>query len=240
MILLIRVALLEKYDGGNNCFDLKRRFEALSGEPCLLLNHTQVTTGLLGTLKPRAVVMSGFGTSFAEFDLGTFRPLDDLVKRSDIPILALCGSHQLLAHLYNYDIDQVKALPDEPMRRLRPGEPDLGSDGYFREQGFYPVRILKDDPLFRGIPNPVMVRQAHYCEVKTLPEGFELLASTDACKVQAMRHRTRPVYGTQFHPEAYVDRYPDGRAIMRNFFSIAGIVHPEGPPHTCPTGTAPG
>jgi GMP synthase (glutamine-hydrolysing) len=91
------------------------------------------------------------------------------------------------------------------------------------EQGFYPVRIVKDDPLFEGVPDPFVVRQSHYCEVKTLPEAFELLASSEECRIQAMKHKTRLIYSTQFHPEGYVENYPDGRTILCNFFGMAGI-----------------
>ena len=223
MVLLIRVEVLEKYDAGSNVFDQKRRLERLSGQPCLVLSHTQIALESVRSLKPRAIVMSGFGTSFSEFDTKAFWPLDDLVKHTDTPLLAICGSHQLLAHLFNHDIRRVAHLSDEPMRNLLPGECDLGGDGFFREQGFYPVDIVKSDPLFDGLANPFLVRQSHYCEVKTLPDDFELLASTQACRIQAMKHKTKLMYGTQFHPEAYVERYPDGRTILCNFFRIAGI-----------------
>jgi len=224
MILLIRVEVLDKYDSGSNVFDQKRRLERLSGRPCLVLSHTQIALESVQSLKPRAIVMSGFGTSFSEFDAKTFWPLDDLVKLTDLPLLAICGSHQLLAHLFNYDVRRVGHLSDEPMRRLRPGEPDLDGNGFFREQGFHPVHIVKPDPLFDGLANPFFVRQSHYCEVKKLPDDFELLASTQSCRIQAMKHKTRLLYGTQFHPEGYVERYPDGKTILRNFLTIAGVL----------------
>ena len=223
MILFIRVELLDKYDGGNNSFHLKRRFEELSGEPCLLLNHTQITPELVQELNPRAILMSGFGTSFQKFDIKTFWPLDDLIKHTEIPVLAFCGSHQLLGFLYNHNIKQIERLSDEPMRKLNPGEYDLGTNGYFMELGFYPVRIVKEDSLFDELSNPFIVRQSHYCEVKALPEEFELLASTDECRIQAMKHKAKLIYSTQFHPEAYVDHYPDGKTVLCNFFRIAGV-----------------
>jgi hypothetical protein len=44
--------------------------------------------------------------------------------------------------------------------------------------------------------------------------------------IEAMRHRTRPLYGVQFHPERYTDDHPDGRAILANFFRLADHVRP--------------
>jgi len=224
--VLIRVELLEKYDGGNNLFHVKRRIEAISGEPCLLIHHTQATLELIEGLRPRAIVMSGFGTSFQDFDVREFWPLDDLVKNADVPIIGFCGSHQLIAFMYDLDLRRVEHLRDEPMRRLRPGEPDLSEShpGYFKEIGYYPVEIVKDDPIFEGLKSPIIVRQSHYCEVKKLPEEFELLATGGECRIQAMRHRERLIYTTQFHPEGYTERYPDGKIIIRNFLRIAGVI----------------
>jgi GMP synthase (glutamine-hydrolysing) len=101
--------------------------------------------------------------------------------------------------------------------------------GIFSEYGFHYVQKVEDDPLLAGIPDPFFVREWHTCEVKTLPPEFVLLASNENCRVQAMRHRSRLLYGTQFHPEAYVEAYPHGRTILRNFFRLAGLSIQEEP-----------
>jgi GMP synthase (glutamine-hydrolysing) len=59
-----------------------------------------------------------------------------------------------------------------------------------------------------------------------LPEDFVRLAASEICAIEAMRHRTRPLYGVQFHPERYTDDHPDGRAILANFFRLAGLGRP--------------
>jgi len=55
-------------------------------------------------------------------------------------------------------------------------------------------------------------------EIKKLPLGFKLLASTPECRIQAMRHLHRPIVSVQFHPEQYTDRFPDGKRMPENFF----------------------
>jgi anthranilate/para-aminobenzoate synthase component II len=42
--------------------------------------------------------------------------------------------------------------------------------------------------------------------------------------VQAMRHRRKPIYGTQFHAENWPPAYRHGETLMRNFFRIVGLV----------------
>ena len=131
--------------------------------------------------------------------------------------------------MFNQGFRNLSELQDEMMRPLHPGEPDVTEPsadavGYFSEEGFYPVKTLQSDPLFDHLPDPFIVRQSHYAEIKTLPPDFDLIATNDHCRIQAMKHKTRPLYGTQFHPEYYIDAYPHGRTILENFFRMAGIL----------------
>jgi GMP synthase-like glutamine amidotransferase len=210
---------------GNTCLQHKLRFEELSGEPCLIARHKDFRPQLLAELRPTAVVMGGFGRSFDTFGRRHLIGISDAVKRTPVPTLGICGSHQLIAMLFNGNIRRAGKLRDEPMRKLRAGEADLQPSyhpGYFKETGFHHVRVVKDDSLFAGLNGEFVCLEAHYCEVKKLPKGFELLASTDECQVQAYRHPKKPLYGVQFHPEGYTDHYPDGRKVLESFFRLAG------------------
>ena len=114
------------------------------------------------------------------------------------------------------------------MRRLSPGEPQIGgvtatTAGWFCEQGYYCVDAVQADPLLAGLPNPFTVRESHYCEIKVLPAEFEVIATNANCPIQAMKHRSRPLYSTQFHPESWEEEYPHGRQILLNFFRLAGL-----------------
>ena len=230
MIIWVRVETLAKYEAGNGDFNLKRKFEQVSGEPCLVLHMSQATLELVGELKPRALLLSGCGTWFRDFDVREFYVFEDLVRAfPEMPALAFCGSHQLLGFMYNRGFRSLERVQDQPMRRLLPGEPQVGmvsadSAGFFTEQGFYPIQIVKPDPLFADLPNPVVVRESHTCEIKQLPEEFELIATNENCRIQAMKHRSHPLWSTQFHPEAWQDEYPHGRQILANFFRLAGII----------------
>ena len=231
MILWVRVETVAKYEAGDGDFQLKRRCEQLSGDPCLVLHMSQAGPDLVRSLAPRALLLSGCGTWFRDFDVREFYVFEDLVRAfPQIPTLAFCGSHQLLGFMYNHGFRNLKRVEDEPMRRLRPGEAQVGmvnadSAGFFVEQGFYPIQVVKPDPLFADLPDPFMVRESHTCEIKQLPAEFELIAANENCRVQAIKHRTRPLWSTQFHPEAWQDEYPHGRQILTNFFRLAGSIH---------------
>ncbi len=208
-----------------SAFEHKLRFEQLSGSPCLMVRYPWITPEAASHYPFRAVIISGFGHGWDEMEMTELYGLYDLLHSTELPVLGICGGHQLVAHAFTEDFRVVQTLHDEPMRRLQPGEADWEPDyqpGYFVEKGMQPVRVVHPDPLFAGLPEVLYLRQAHYCEVKQLSPDFRLLASNDHCRLQAMRHRHRPIYSVQFHPEAYTEYYPHGREILSNFFQMAG------------------
>jgi GMP synthase (glutamine-hydrolysing) len=83
------------------------------------------------------------------------------------------------------------------------------------ESGDLEVDVVKQDPIFDGIPATFTVKQMHNDSV-TLPENFELLATSKTCKVQLMKHKQNPLYTCQFHPEFYNTR------LIHNFLQLCG------------------
>jgi len=206
---------LENYRKSKSWYDVRDTLEGLAEDTGLVVHYKQVSPSLLEALKPWAICHSGCSTRFEDYDVLQQTEYRDVIRTSAIPQLGLCGGHQLVATFFGSRIG--------PMRRLRADEPDLAPyrAGYFKEWGMYPVRILKRDPLFKGFGKTIRVQEYHFCEVKKLGPELELLASTRDCRVQAFRHRDKPVYGTQFHPESATDTYPDGRKVLKNFFALA-------------------
>jgi GMP synthase-like glutamine amidotransferase len=200
----------------------KARFERLSGAVCLLFHFTQVDRALLERLRVRAVILSGHSTLIDDYDPDTLAPLVEIIRDTPVPILGLCGGHQLIGRAFG--------VAPAPMGRLAPGEADPWptlAPGMRKEWGPSRVRISAEDSLFAGLDETVVVEQRHFWELKTAPAGFVRLAASDACPIQAIRHGGRPLYGVQFHPELYSERHPDGRIILSNFFRLAGFPAPR-------------
>jgi GMP synthase (glutamine-hydrolysing) len=90
-----------------------------------------------------------------------------------------------------------------------------------REFGRTDLTISNGSPLFRGVPRRTSVWMSHGDKVETASREFEVLAATRNCANAAVRHRTRPIYGVQFHPE--VAHTPQGGRMIRNFlFDVCG------------------
>ena len=104
---------------------------------------------------------------------------------SGVPVLGICLGAQVLAHVTG---GTVTASSGET------------------EHGSCPVALLApaaDDPLFAGLTGYEELRmiQNHRDSITTLPPGAVLLATSDACRVQAFRVGAA-AWGVQFHPEA--------------------------------------
>lgn len=229
MYIFVTFTEKESYYKSGPSGQTKARLEEASGERCLIVPYQEISMKVVRELSPRAIAMSGFGRHFQDRKIEWFFGANEVLHHANLPIICFCGSHQLMGFCFNHDITKLKVLRDQPMRKLRPNEhwprrpctdPNYDLSGYFVADGFLPVWRVKDDPIFAGLPRTMIMRCSHYCEVKKLPKDFVLLASGPHCKIEAMRHKTRPLYGTQFHPEAYEIPFLHGKILLRNFAQI--------------------
>src|SRR3972149_6664890 len=122
----------------------------------------------------------------------------EYLARAEVPILGICAGHQFMALHLGGDAKAAKV-------------PEFGK-----------TRLVVDaeNTLFEGLPREFEVWESHNDEVAALPKGFELLAHSENCGVQAMRSRDRPLFGVQFHPE--VEHTQFGYDIFRNFLKACG------------------
>jgi anthranilate synthase/aminodeoxychorismate synthase-like glutamine amidotransferase len=78
--------------------------------------------------------------------------------------------------------------------------------------------------LFQGLPVPLTVTRYHslVTDPASLPEELEVVAWSDpeeyGREIQAVRHRTHPVWGVQFHPESYFSQ--GGKQLLENFLKL--------------------
>jgi GMP synthase (glutamine-hydrolysing) len=82
------------------------------------------------------------------------------------------------------------------------------------EFGLSRLRVIEEDDLFKGLPKEFSVWESHNDEVKEAP-NFTVLALSENCRIQAVKHWHKPLYGVQFHPE--VNNTEHGEEILRNF-----------------------
>ena len=205
----------------NEFLERARNIGEAVGVRCIPVHYLDFSLDWLRRHQVRAFFISGNTPDWVEYDWERFKPLQAAVRSGEYPVMGFCGGHQLIGITFG--------APCGPLGPLEPGETDLMPDyhpGMRKEKGYLPLQICAPGhPLFDGFPpsGPVIM-ESHYWEIKTLPERFRLLASTDWCRIQVMQHEQMPIYSTQGHPEAYTPQYPDGKWLIRNFARVTGII----------------
>jgi GMP synthase (glutamine-hydrolysing) len=113
-----------------------------------------------------------------------------------VPVLGICYGAQLTARVFGGRIDKSNK----------------------REYGRARLQKQKDDVLLKGVADQSQVWMSHSDSITVLPDGFEILATTESIPVAGFKktgNDTRPLYGIQFHPEVY--HSTEGKKIIQNF-----------------------
>lgn len=135
--------------------------------------------------------------------------IKDIVKQ--LPVLGICYGAQLTAKTYGGRVEKSSK----------------------REYGRASMSVNDDtDVLMQGVSTKSQVWMSHGDSILELPEGFEVLATTDSIPVAAFRNKqdTNPLYGLQFHPEVY--HSTEGKQILKNFLvNICGCAQDWTPAH---------
>ena len=204
--MTVRTLLIDNYDSFTyNLYSLL--CEVNGAEPVVVRNDVDWDSLDLAKFD-NIVVSPGPGRPSTSHDLGiSARAIVD----TDLPILGVCLGHQAICHLLGGEVD----LAPEPMH------------GRISE-------IVHDGVgLFDGIPSPYSVVRYHSLTAVDLPDELEACAWTADGIVMAVRHRNRPMWGVQFHPESVSTEY--GRELLSNFRDLTrSILHPFAAPTRTP------
>ena len=127
---------------------------------------------------------------------------DPEIFKLGIPILGICYGCQLLAHNLG-------------------GKVVAATDDSAREYGKTETYFQTDCKLFKGLPAEGITWMSHGDYMEKVPEGFSLVAHSDACPNVAICDESRGFYGVQFHPE--VNHTQHGTDMIRNFlYEVCG------------------
>jgi GMP synthase-like glutamine amidotransferase len=222
------------------CNNIAKNILRLVKHPKTRTVHLSEVQNAVDLYNPDAIVMSGTLTDFDYYNPDHLEKFAGFIKSTRIPVLAICGAHQLVGMAFGADL---RTLDDHA-----PAEK--------REQRLieYQYRFVKivdtSDPIFEGVANSessvwqdytveddkLRVWQNHGLKVKGVPEGFKLLATSYLCKNQMMVKNTggQMIYAVQFHLEKSFEEWSknptrwehhnesrDGRILFENFLKLA-------------------
>jgi anthranilate synthase/aminodeoxychorismate synthase-like glutamine amidotransferase len=184
-----RVLVIDNYD--SFVYNLVQYLGELGAEP-IVHRHDAITTDEAAALEPDAVLISP----------GPGRPEDAGMSTSiirwaagRIPVLGVCLGHQCIGAAWGGNVIRAPEVMHGKTSRI-----------HHEEAG-----------VFAGLPSPFEATRYHslLVERSSLPEEFEVTASTEDGLVMGLRHRDLDVEGVQFHPESILTA--SGHDLLANF-----------------------
>jgi len=188
---MVRIFVID--NGGQWTHREWRTLRDLEVETSIVPNTTLLKN--LQKEKIQGLVLSG-GAPRIGLD-GNLGNCAEYLDKANFPILGICAGHQFMARHFGGEV-KPSIIP---------------------EFGQVELTVCKEsDPLFSGVLKKSIVWESHNDEVTVLPQDFVILAVSENCKIQAMRHKKKQFYGLQFHPE--VEHTQFGEQIFKNFIHL--------------------
>ena len=196
------ILLIDNYD--SFVYNLSRYLTEMGHATHVVRNDAISVEDAIG-INPAAVVISPGPCTPQKAGISL-----ELIRRlpSECPLLGVCLGHQAIAEAFGGQV-------------IRAEEPMHGQTSEVFHEGA---------GLFEQIPSPFLATRYHslLVEEATLPAELELTARTQEGIPMALVHRSRPVFGVQFHPESILTEH--GRVLLANFLRLAGLSVPENSP----------
>ena len=188
------ILLIDNYDSFS--FNLVQAFGTLEPDIQVVRNDA-LTVAEIRASRPSHIILSPGPGYPAQAGV-----CEDVVRQlgDEVPILGVCLGHQAICEAFGGTIVHA--------RHLMHGKQSM-------------VKLDLADPIFAGLKERVPVARYHslVAQPETLPLELQVIARDEAGEIMAVKHRAKPVYGLQFHPESILT--PDGMTMMKNFLALA-------------------
>ncbi len=202
----MRTLLIDNYDSFT--YNLYQLLGEVNGRPPVVVRN-DVDWASIAVERFDAIVISpGPGRPDRPLDFGI---ADRAIRESGLPLLGVCLGHQGICHALGGAVEHAP----QPMH---------GRISAVQHTGL---------GLFEGLPSPFAAVRYHSLAVAEVPDELEIVAWSQDDVVMGLRHRSRPLWGVQFHPESICTQY--GRELLANFRELA-LAHRGGgaPSHARP------
>jgi para-aminobenzoate synthetase component 2 len=190
-----RVLVIDNYD--SFVFNLVQYLGQL-GADCEVRRNDEITVAEVGTFGAAGILLSpGPGTpERAGITMETIR-----AYAGKVPMFGVCLGHQAIGAAFGATVTRAPELLH-------------GKTSEVHHTG---------DGVLAGLPDPFTATRYHSLAVlpETLPDEIEVTGRTESGVVMAMRHRTLPIEGVQFHPESVLTE--GGHTMLANWLAACGL-----------------
>lgn len=185
------ILVIDNYDSFT--WNLVHYLEEIGARTQVIRNDALSTAEAL-RLKPDGIVLSPGPCTPNEAGICV-----ELVQKApkDLPILGVCLGHQSIGAAEAADIVTAQAIRHGKISQIE----------------------HHNGPLFQGLPQHFNVVRYHSLAIRMRPLPDTLIADahTPDGEIMAVRHRQRPVFGVQFHPESILTEH--GHALLKNWLA---------------------
>lgn len=192
----IVILMIDNYDSFT--FNLVQYLGEL-GEELIVKRNDEITISEIEELNPQFLMISPGPCSPNEAGISM-----DAIEyfAGKIPIFGVCLGHQSIAQVFGGDVVRAERLMH-------------GKTSEMNHNG---------ETIFKDMENPFTATRYHSLIVKneTLPDCLEVTAWTDENEIMAIRHKTLPIEGVQFHPESIMTSF--GKDLLKNFINQYKLV----------------
>ncbi|RDG39832.1 aminodeoxychorismate synthase component I [Streptomyces corynorhini] len=193
----MRTLIIDNYDSFT--YNLLHHLAEVTGDEPVVRRNDEIDAATVRRERYDNVIISpGPGRPDRPADFGVCA---EVIRSAEVPVLGVCLGHQGICQVFG---GTVRRAPQPYHGRISPVV-HAGSD------------------ILAGLPSPFSAVRYHSLIAEDMSEEIEEIAHTPDGLLMAVRHRHRPLWGVQFHPESVCTEH--GRTLLRNFTDLSRSWH---------------
>lgn len=189
------ILMIDNYD--SFVFNVEQYLKEMTDDEVITVRNDAITIDDIKKMNPSKIIFSP-GPKHPKDSGICLEILNNTDELGNIPILGICLGHQAIGMNFG---GKIKRL-ENPLH------------GKTSE-----ITVLSDNSvLFKNLPKKFKVMRYHSLYVDDIPEDLEVTAKSEDGVAMAVEHKSKNIFGIQFHPESIFTEY--GKNMIRNFLNI--------------------
>ena len=189
------ILMIDNYD--SFVFNVEQYLKEMTDDEVITVRNDAITIDDIKKMNPSKIIFSP-GPKHPKDSGICLEILNNTDELGNIPILGICLGHQAIGMNFGGEIKRL----ENPLH------------GKTSE-----ITVLSENSvLFKNLPKKFKVMRYHSLYVDNIPEDLEVTAKSEDGVAMAMEHKSKNIFGIQFHPESIFTEY--GKNMIRNFLNI--------------------
>ena len=195
---MTRVLVIDNYD--SFVYTLNGYLNELGAETTVVRNDALAVSDLASVIADYDAILVSPGPG-KPADAGVSIEIIKAAGDANIPLLGVCLGHQAIAEAFGATVTNAEELMHGKTSQV----------------------MHDDSSFYEGVPQPFTATRYHSLAVvnSTVPDDLIVTSRTEGGVIMGLRHRTRPIFGVQFHPESVLTE--GGYSMLGNWLEVAGL-----------------